>query len=131
MEKLEWTFWPTLLASQTLIFSKSLWRTSIRSSINNRISSVEPSGPGVFFVGRFLIMSKVPTMWETWGLIPWSGRASGEGNGNPLQCSCLLVMSLSICYKTLEAFYLFSIQFWKFVSLKKFIFYSNLSIILV
>ena len=23
------------------------------------------------------------------GLIPGSGRSSGEGNGNPLQCSCL------------------------------------------
>ena len=23
------------------------------------------------------------------GLIPWSGRSPGEGNGNPLQCSCL------------------------------------------
>ena len=23
------------------------------------------------------------------GLIPGLGRASGEGNGNPLQCSCL------------------------------------------
>ena len=23
------------------------------------------------------------------GLIPGSGRSAGEGNGNPLQCSCL------------------------------------------
>ena len=23
------------------------------------------------------------------GLIRWSGRSPGEGNGNPLQCSCL------------------------------------------
>ena len=23
------------------------------------------------------------------GLIPGSGRSPGEGNGNPLQCSCL------------------------------------------
>ena len=23
------------------------------------------------------------------GLIPWSGKSSGKGNGNPLQCSCL------------------------------------------
>ena len=23
------------------------------------------------------------------GLIPWSGRSPGEGNGNALQCSCL------------------------------------------
>ena len=23
------------------------------------------------------------------GLIPWSGRSPGEGNGNPLQYSCL------------------------------------------
>ena len=24
-----------------------------------------------------------------WGLIPGLGRSPGEGNGNPLQCSCL------------------------------------------
>ena len=24
-----------------------------------------------------------------WGLIPVSKRSPGEGNGNPLQCSCL------------------------------------------
>ena len=24
-----------------------------------------------------------------WGLIPGSGRSPGEGNGNPLKCSCL------------------------------------------
>ena len=28
-------------------------------------------------------------MQETWGLIPGSGRSPGEGNGNPLQHSCL------------------------------------------
>ena len=26
---------------------------------------------------------------EDLGLIPGSGRSPGEGNGNPLQCSCL------------------------------------------
>ena len=26
---------------------------------------------------------------EDWGLIPGSGRSPGEGNGNPLQYSCL------------------------------------------
>ena len=26
---------------------------------------------------------------KTWGLIPGSGRSPGEGNGYPLQCSCL------------------------------------------
>ena len=26
---------------------------------------------------------------EDLGLIPWSGRSPGEGNGNPLQDSCL------------------------------------------
>ena len=28
-------------------------------------------------------------MQETWGLIPGLGRSPGEGNGNPLQYSCL------------------------------------------
>ena len=31
----------------------------------------------------------LPAMRETPGLIPGSGRSPGEGNGNPLQYSCL------------------------------------------
>ena len=31
----------------------------------------------------------LPTMWETRGSIPGLGRSPGEGNGNPLQYSCL------------------------------------------
>ena len=38
----------------------------------------------------------VPQLWRIclpssrlWGLIPGSGRCPGEGNGSPLQCSCL------------------------------------------
>ena len=30
-----------------------------------------------------------PDNVEDAGLIPGLGRSSGEGNGNPLQCSCL------------------------------------------
>ena len=32
---------------------------------------------------------KLPVMQEMWGSIPGLGRLSGEGNGNPLQYSCL------------------------------------------
>ena len=31
----------------------------------------------------------LPAMPETQVSIPGSGRSPGEGNGNPLQCSCL------------------------------------------
>ena len=31
----------------------------------------------------------LPTIWETWIQSPGSGRSPGEGNGNPLQYSCL------------------------------------------
>ena len=31
----------------------------------------------------------MPKMQETLGLIPGLGRSPGEGNGNPLQYSCL------------------------------------------
>ena len=34
------------------------------------------------------MVKHLPAMWKT-GLIPESGRSSGEGNGNPLQHSCL------------------------------------------
>ena len=34
-------------------------------------------------------VKRLPAMQETQGLIPGSGRSPGEGNGNPLQYSCL------------------------------------------
>ena len=35
------------------------------------------------------MVKNLPVMWETLGSIPGSGRAPGEGNGSPLQYSCL------------------------------------------
>ena len=39
------------------------------------------------------MIKRLPAMWENWvrslGQIPWSGGSPGEGNGNPLQYSCL------------------------------------------
>ena len=35
------------------------------------------------------MVKNLPAMQETQGLVPGSGRSSGEGNGNPLQYSCL------------------------------------------
>ena len=35
------------------------------------------------------MVKNLPTMGETWGLIPGSGRSPGEGNGYPLQYSCM------------------------------------------
>ena len=48
----------------------------------------------LFFIGVWasLIAQSVknlPAMQETWGSIPVSGRCPAEGNGNPLQYSCL------------------------------------------
>ena len=35
------------------------------------------------------MIKSLPAMQEDLGLIPGSGRTPGEGNGNPLQYSCL------------------------------------------
>jgi len=35
------------------------------------------------------LVKNLPAMQEIWGSIPKSGRCPGEGNDNPLQCSCL------------------------------------------
>ena len=35
------------------------------------------------------IVKRLPAMWETCGSIPGLGRTPKEGNGNPLQSSCL------------------------------------------
>ena len=38
-----------------------------------------------------IVVKNPPALQEipAWGSIPGSGRSSGEGNGNPLQYSCL------------------------------------------
>ena len=35
------------------------------------------------------MVNNLPADAGDWGLIPGSGRSSREGNGYPLQCSCL------------------------------------------
>ena len=35
------------------------------------------------------MVKSLPAVWADPGLIPGSGRSPGEGNGNPLQYSCL------------------------------------------
>ena len=35
------------------------------------------------------MVKHLPTMWETRVQSLGQGRSPGEGNGNPLQCSCL------------------------------------------
>ena len=35
------------------------------------------------------VVNNLPAIRETWVLIPFLGTAPGEGNGNPLQFSCL------------------------------------------
>ena len=35
------------------------------------------------------MVKNLPVNAEDVGLIPWSGRSPGEGNGNPPQYSCL------------------------------------------
>ena len=48
--------------------------------------------PVSIFWRYFLVAQPVknlPAMQETWGSIPVSGRCPAEGNGNPLQYSCL------------------------------------------
>ena len=37
----------------------------------------------------FQTVKNLSIMQETWGSIPGLGRSPGEGNGNPLQYSCL------------------------------------------
>ena len=40
------------------------------------------------FPGGSVIKNPPANSGDMW-LIPWSGRSPGEGNGNPLQYSCL------------------------------------------
>ena len=44
-------------------------------------------GPSMVFPGSSEVKASAYNMGDL-GLIPGSGRFPGEGNGNPLQCSC-------------------------------------------
>ena len=68
---------------------------------NSRVSDSVGKGSKSAFLTRLQVMpwaflvakmiKHLPTVQETWAqsLIPGSGRSPGEGNGNPLQYSCL------------------------------------------
>ena len=69
--------------------------------VPGRCASTAPAcghGPATNFPASYFTYTKTSlvTQWwrirpsaGDWGLIPGSGRSSGEGNGNPLQYSCL------------------------------------------
>ena len=42
------------------------------------------------------VVTNMPASAGDAGLIPRSGRSPGEGNGNPLQYSCLLLMDRGV-----------------------------------
>ena len=44
---------------------------------------------GLLRTWKLQLVRNPPAMQETWVGFPRSGRSSGEGHGNPLQCSCL------------------------------------------
>ena len=76
------------LASSVLLVSASLYCRSCGKLTQSRISFEKHP----FHFKASLVAQKVkclPTMWVDLGLIPGLGRSSGEGNGNPLQYSCL------------------------------------------
>ena len=76
------------LASSVLLVSASLYCRSCGKLTQSHISFEEHP----FHFKASLVAQKVkylPTMWVDLGLIPGLGRSSGEGNGNPLQYSCL------------------------------------------
>ena len=47
------------------------------------------------------MVKNLPASAGNTGSIPGSGRSPGEGNGNPLQCSCLgNPMNMGVCWAT-------------------------------
>ena len=54
------------------------------------------------FPGSFVVKNP-PACAGNMGSIPGSGRSTGEGNGNPLQCSCLgNPMDMGVCWATAQ-----------------------------
>ena len=78
-------------------------QTNNKRPTQTKSSGCQAPTPGSTFVSKeflpnlldhraFLLAQMVknlPAMQEILGLIPGSGRSPGEGNGNPLQYSCL------------------------------------------
>ena len=63
------------------------------------------------------LVKNLPTMWETLGLIPGSGRSPGEGKGYPLQYSSLenstdcIVHGIAKSWTQLSDFHFISLHF--------------------
>ena len=70
---------------------------TLKSLLQHHSSKASILWHSAFFIDFLLLLTYrvaqtvkcLPTMWETRILIPASGRSPGEGNGNPLQDSCL------------------------------------------
>ena len=60
----------------------------LKGKIMQQAISKSPRERGAFFPGGSVVKN-LPTNAGDVGLIPGLGRSPGEGNGNPLQYSCL------------------------------------------
>ena len=54
-----------------------------------RLRQLSPVPHSVGLPWGFRMVKHLPAVQETQGSVPGSGRCPGEGNGNPLQYSCL------------------------------------------
>ena len=75
-----------------ILYSSSAWdRFRRRNPQTHRASCLKPDESVVGFPGGSVVKNPPASSGDVRGpgLIPVSGRSSGEGNGNPLQYSCL------------------------------------------
>ena len=79
------------LISGSSTFSKSslnIWKFSVHVMLKHRFENFEHYFVRVWASLVAQTVKHLPAKGETWS-IPGLGRSPGEGNGNPLQCSCL------------------------------------------
>ena len=90
--------WVNLYQPYSLFFNKQLLRVGYKPSSSLAVGWdhsecisqiwIKLTPYFVFYVSCWwFTVTNLPAMWESW--IPGSGRSPGEGNGNPLQYSCL------------------------------------------
>ena len=68
------------------MFCEHIWAIQKTISINDNRTAVIHKGRASLVAWR---LKRLPAFAGNLGLIPGSGRSPGEGNGNPLQDSCL------------------------------------------
>ena len=70
-----------------IVKNREAWQATVHGVAELDMTAIQQQGYGGLPGGS--VVKNLPHSAGNVGLISGSGRSPGEGNGNPLQCSCL------------------------------------------